>query len=181
MALTDKLTAIADAIRGKTGSAEKLTLAQMPAQIAGIQAGSAYPEKFYETDFVMDESITANGVICTISTGLSDRMVTDGNELVMCVITCEPTATPTTNWVKKLIQFIAPNQGTIQAPAFGFYVQANAAMTDELRKSHNSAVGAYLYGVTVDLSSLTIYARFNHCPPAVGNYHLELYKLGVTV
>ena len=181
MALTDKLTAIADAIRTKTGSTEKLTLAQMPTEIAAIQAGSAYPEKFYETDFVMDESVTANGAICTISTGLSDRMVTDDNELVMCVITCEPTATPPNNWVKKMIQFISPNQGIIQAPAFGFYVQSNAAMTVDLRKSFNSAVGAYVYTLTADLSSLTIYARFSICPPAVGNYHLELYKLGVTV
>ena len=40
MALTDKLTAIADAIRAKAGTTEKLTLAQMPAAIAAIQAGS---------------------------------------------------------------------------------------------------------------------------------------------
>lgn len=39
MALTDKLSAIADAIRGKTGGTEKLTLDQMPTEIAGIQAG----------------------------------------------------------------------------------------------------------------------------------------------
>lgn len=179
MALTDKLTAIADAIRTKTGRTEKLTLAQMPTEIAGIQTGSAYPEKFYETDFVMDESVTANGAICTISTGLSDRMVADGNEMLMCVITCEPTATPPATWVKKMIQFIAPNQGGTQAPPFGFYVQSNAA--GDLRKSFNTAVGAYIYTLTADLSSLTIYARFNMCPPAVGNYHLELYKLGVTV
>ena len=107
MALTDKLTAIAEAIRAKTGSAEKLTLAQMPPAIAAIQSGSAYPEKFYETDFVMDASVTANGAICTISTGLSNRMVADDNELVMCVITCEPTATVPSAWVKKMIQFIA--------------------------------------------------------------------------
>lgn len=36
MALTDKLTAIADAIRAKTGSTATLTLAQMPDAIAGI-------------------------------------------------------------------------------------------------------------------------------------------------
>lgn len=41
MALTDKLTAIADAIRTKTGSTEKLTLAQMPTEIAGIQGGGS--------------------------------------------------------------------------------------------------------------------------------------------
>lgn len=39
MALTDKLTAIADAIRGKTGKTEPLTLDQMAAEIAGIQTG----------------------------------------------------------------------------------------------------------------------------------------------
>lgn len=41
MALTDKLTAIADAIRGKTGKSEGLTLEQMATEIAGIQAGGA--------------------------------------------------------------------------------------------------------------------------------------------
>lgn len=39
MALTDKLTAIADAIRGKTGKSDSMTLDQMPTEIAGIQAG----------------------------------------------------------------------------------------------------------------------------------------------
>ena len=39
MALTDKLTAIADAIRSKTGKTDGLTLEQMPGEIAGIQTG----------------------------------------------------------------------------------------------------------------------------------------------
>ncbi len=39
MALTDKLTAIADAIRGKTGKTESMTLAQMATEIAGIKTG----------------------------------------------------------------------------------------------------------------------------------------------
>ena len=34
------MTAIADAIRAKDGSADKLTLAQMPEKIAGIQTGT---------------------------------------------------------------------------------------------------------------------------------------------
>ena len=41
MALTDKLTAIGDAIRGKTGKTEGLTLDQMATEISGIQAGGA--------------------------------------------------------------------------------------------------------------------------------------------
>lgn len=39
MALTDKLTAIADAIRDKTGGTEKLTLDQMPTEIENIGGG----------------------------------------------------------------------------------------------------------------------------------------------
>ncbi len=39
MALTDKLTAIADAIRARTGSTEQMTLDQMPLEIAGIEGG----------------------------------------------------------------------------------------------------------------------------------------------
>jgi hypothetical protein len=39
MALTDKLTAIANAIREKTGGTDLLTLDQMPTEIAGIETG----------------------------------------------------------------------------------------------------------------------------------------------
>lgn len=39
MALIDKLTAIADAIRGKTGGTDPLTLDQMSVAIAGIETG----------------------------------------------------------------------------------------------------------------------------------------------
>lgn len=39
MALTDKLTAIADAIRAKTGKTDSMTLAQMPTEIMGITTG----------------------------------------------------------------------------------------------------------------------------------------------
>ncbi len=39
MALTEKLIAIANAIRGKTGKTDEMTLDQMAVEIAGIQAG----------------------------------------------------------------------------------------------------------------------------------------------
>lgn len=39
MALTDKLSAIADAIRAKTGKTDSMTLDQMPTEIAGITGG----------------------------------------------------------------------------------------------------------------------------------------------
>ena len=40
IALTDKLTAVADAIRAKNGGTDKLTLAQMPEKITNIQTGT---------------------------------------------------------------------------------------------------------------------------------------------
>ena len=42
MALTDKLTAIANAIRAKTGGTATMTLAEMPTKIAGIKTKSTY-------------------------------------------------------------------------------------------------------------------------------------------
>lgn len=41
MALIDKLTAIGDAIREKTGKTDALTLDQMPTEIAGIETGGS--------------------------------------------------------------------------------------------------------------------------------------------
>lgn len=43
MALTDKLKAIADAVRAKTGGTELLTLDQMAAAIGGISGGGGLP------------------------------------------------------------------------------------------------------------------------------------------
>ena len=44
MALTDKLSAIGNAIRAKTGKTELLTLAQMPAEIESIETGGSMPD-----------------------------------------------------------------------------------------------------------------------------------------
>ena len=53
MALIDKLTAIADAVRAKTGGTELLTLDQMAAEIAGITAGGENGVTVF--DFTPDE------------------------------------------------------------------------------------------------------------------------------
>lgn len=54
MALTDKLTAIADAIREKTGKADEMTLDQMAVEIEGIQTGGGDDLLFS----ILDKSIT---------------------------------------------------------------------------------------------------------------------------
>ena len=53
MALTDKLTAIADAIRAKTGESGTMTLGAMPGKIAAISGGSLQESKAV--------TITSNG------------------------------------------------------------------------------------------------------------------------
>lgn len=50
--LQEKLTAVADAIRAKNGSSEKLTLDQMPAEIGNIQSGSGSAARDYEVNDV---------------------------------------------------------------------------------------------------------------------------------
>ena len=47
MALTNKLTAIANAIREKTGSTNKLTLDEMPTAISNISSGGDLPEEAF--------------------------------------------------------------------------------------------------------------------------------------
>lgn len=52
MALTDKIKAIADAIRTKTGTTDVMTLDEMPVKIAGISSGAKEPyvEESYDED-----------------------------------------------------------------------------------------------------------------------------------
>ena len=52
MALTDKIKAIADAIRAKTGTTDVMTLDEMPNKIAGISSGAKEPyvEESYDED-----------------------------------------------------------------------------------------------------------------------------------
>lgn len=58
MALTDKLTAIGDAIRSKTGGSELLTLDEMPQEIQSIQTGGGGTSDTSLADSILDGSIT---------------------------------------------------------------------------------------------------------------------------
>ena len=80
MALTDKLTAIADAIRDKTGKTDGMTLDQMATEIAGIETGGGIPEtctikiQADTTVFVGYTRLNDDGTIQTTaaSSGLTD-------------------------------------------------------------------------------------------------------------
>ena len=69
MALIDKLNAIADAIRNKTGGTDELTLDQMAAEIEGIQTGIPINNQ--------DKAITENGTYTADEgyTGLGEVVV----------------------------------------------------------------------------------------------------------
>ncbi len=65
MAITDKLASVADAIRGKTGKAEKMTLEQMPLEIASIVSGGgglAYDMGEFVLDADVANIATSNGI-----------------------------------------------------------------------------------------------------------------------
>lgn len=50
MALTDKLSAIGDAIREKTGKSDKMTILQMPDEIRSISSGETITSPYIETE-----------------------------------------------------------------------------------------------------------------------------------
>lgn len=91
------LTAIADAIRGKIGGADPLTLDQMPTEIAGIQAGGGGgigAIKFVDEDITVEESTstavtyTIDGAqIPTLAENPNKWSTYSGNEVFLCFIT----------------------------------------------------------------------------------------------
>lgn len=165
MALTEKLTGIADAIRGKTGKAEEMTLDQMATEIAGIETGGGFPQKFYETDFILEDN-SVSGVVCTISTGLSVNYVAGQNEIVFAVITNDLA----TGLEKRMTQPLTPLYGT--------GVNCNACIIVSSRTYMRTA-GVHISKATGNLSELTISLDINQFVPITGMYHLELYRTGV--
>lgn len=107
MALTDKLTAIGDAIRSKTGGSDLLTLDEMPQEIQSIQTGGG------GGDTALGDSIL-NGTVTSYSSdtlvNLKDYSFTGCSELTSvicpnvtalgkyCFYGCEQLSTVTIKW-----------------------------------------------------------------------------------
>ena len=164
MSVNEKMTAIADAIRGKTGKTDSLTLDQMATEIAGIETGGGFPQKFYETDFILEDN-SVSGVVCTISTGLSVNYVAGQNEIVFAVITNDLA----TGLEKRMTQPLTPSYGTS--------VHCNACLIFNSRTYMRTA-GVYISKAEGNLSELTISFDKNQFIPITGIYHLELYRTG---
>lgn len=183
MALTDKLTAIADAIRAKTGSAEKLTLDQMPTEIASIETGGggSFPELIYETTFEVDSTIASGGnesTLCTISTGL----IVDFIKLPYCesfLATIELVAMDSSvdtstaiNWFGHGLQYIDNHQGSAQIGNNQRWV-INVTYPDSGQRR-----GLFVGAAQSDLSAVTIKNRPAATTTAAGTYKLKIYRLG---
>lgn len=164
MALINKLSAIGDAIREKTGKEDKLSLDQMATEIASIETGGGFPQKFYEADFILEDN-SVSGVVCTISTGLSVNYVAGQNEIVFAVITNDLA----TGLEKRMTQPLTPSYGT--------GVHCNPCIILPPRTYMRTA-GVYISKAEGNLSELTISFDKNQFVPITGTYHLELYRTG---
>ena len=113
MALIEKLTAIADAIRSKTGKTDGLTLDQMPGEIESIETGGGSGG---ELDAVLEKTVTA---VKSNATSIGDSAFKDCKNLVSAEF-------PKVNTIggsafygcKSMTTFIAPNVTTIDGSAF---------------------------------------------------------------
>lgn len=92
MALTNKLSAIGDAIRDKTGKTAKMTLDEMPAEIAAIEGGGDVPAVNEKWELV--NTFAGNGE----TTILSITKDSEGNDF-------------SDTWKKMLIKVIQPDSG----------------------------------------------------------------------
>ena len=87
MALTDKLTAIADAIRVQSGKTAKITLSEMPTEIINLQSlnfnvvGNPKPENPRENTIWLNTDVAIPNWIFT------DTKPSSGNEGAVCILT----------------------------------------------------------------------------------------------
>lgn len=79
MALIEKLSAIGEAIRAKTGKTDLLTLDEMPTEIAAIETGSS--DDGY--DFTTLHTVTVSNLVNSNTQDLSDYL--DGTEKVVAI------------------------------------------------------------------------------------------------
>lgn len=87
MALTDKLTAIADAIRVQSGKTAKITLSEMPTEIINLQSlnfevvGNPKPENPKENTIWLNTDVAIPNWI------FADTKPSSGNEGAVCILT----------------------------------------------------------------------------------------------
>lgn len=180
MSVNSKMTAIADAIRGKTGKTDTLTLDQMATEIAGIETGggsSEAAELIFETTFSVAESHTTatEATLATIAPGFTKDDVRMGNEL-LCVVKCtnDTDADRSYNHFKSRTQEIAIIVGNyVSASAnSGIVFSDNYTQYGSSFSLYIKASGAYCATIQVQAKG---HASWGYVPS--GEYHFSMYKL----
>lgn len=164
------------------GSAEDLTTA-IDALVTGYgQSGENFPLKIYETDFAVDDDFIdtgREGVICTISTGMSNNTVTAGREFLIIKITYPQPTDSTSLYTSKVYQILLPNNEAVYLVKNVFiYVTTNPIDNTETAKVYENVTGTCISSINNTLSTISIFGRFNKISPVAGNYHLEMYRTG---
>lgn len=147
MALTDKLTAIADAIRGKTGTTDKMGLDQMPDLIASIEAGGGEgtgvePIKAFDTQPntneiqvkniapVIDFKLIASAYTDTDSKiGVTFDFVEEGHTYILALVTRKPSREPVVPYGWEKIAWVEPHADSTSGQHL--YVAKHTVTEDE--------------------------------------------------
>jgi hypothetical protein len=171
MALIDKLTAIADAIRGKTGKTDGLTLDQMATEIAGIEAGGGGgAELVFETEFSIAEVPTSATTVATITTGLRIEV----NSRYVIVFECiRKTSANGTNHFKTRTQPVKVDSSYATVNVNGGWIISDKYYQVGQRSNvWASACGRYLATITVQATP----GSENYGVTQTGDYRIRVYK-----
>ena len=146
MALTDKLEAIADAIRAKTGKTTTMTLTEMPTEIASISSGGGGDEL---ADLLTNKITTLNSNVTSIR-----QYAFRGATALVSVKLPEATSIATNSFYgcSKMTSFVAPKLKTIADNAFnGCSIIPNIVLPS--LTSGGSYMFRYCYGLlTIDFA-----------------------------
>lgn len=178
MALTNKLTAIADAIRGKTGGTDSLTLDAMAAAIAALETGGVgggeAMELVYESEFTIDETnLTSTAVVvATFETGLN---LVSGDSC-WCVIECTNDTDEDTSYN----HIRARTQNLVLTPGGYTNICASSGhIYSEMYDQYGSSVSLWVSGFGKSGATITVSTKYSGdgfgAAPS-GDYSLKLYK-----
>lgn len=178
MALTDKLTAIADAIRLKTGGTERLNLETMAETVAALATAEAAAELVYETEFSVLEKPTANGNLCAVSTGL-DSTKLEAGDVLWCVIECFNDADTDDSYNHFICRtqniIIVSGDGTATTSCASGGVWSASKSYGSMTSYSVAIVNVTDWAAAFNVRTQPAYAGYG--VPAPGDYSLKLYRL----
>lgn len=171
MALIDKLTAIADAIRGKTGKTDEMTLDQMATEIAGITGGGGGgAELVFETEFSIAEVPASKTTVATITTGL--HIEVNGRYVIVFECIRETSATGTNHFKARTQSFKIDGTYVTINNNGGWIISDKYYQVGGTVGVFASAGGRYLSTITVQASS----GSETYGLLQTGDYRLRVYK-----